>query len=67
MFEAYNCGYLQKVIEEYLRRFADLPKPVLRFFFLEVPPIRPGERNIWETCPKRCVYCLGKRCIALFG
>ena len=58
MFEAYNCGHLQKLIEEYLRRFA---KTCFEKLFSEVPPIRPGERNIWETCPKRCVYRFFRR------
>ena len=58
MFEAYNCGHLQKLIEEYLRRFA---KTCFEKLFSEVPPIRTGERNIWETCPKRCVYRFFRR------
>ena len=48
MFEEYNCGYLQQVIEEYLRRLA---KTCSEKLFSEVPPIWPGEKNIWETCP----------------
>ena len=27
----------------------------------EVPPIWPGEKNIWATCPKRCVYNFFRR------
>ena len=48
MFEEYNCGYLQQVIEEYLRRLA---KTCSEKLLSEVPPIWPGEKNIWETCP----------------
>lgn len=48
----------KKLIEEYLRRFA---KTCFEKLFSEVPPIRPGERNIWETCPKRCVYRFFRR------
>ena len=36
MFEEYNCGYLQQVIEEYLRRLA---KTCSEKLLSEVPPI----------------------------
>ena len=58
MFEEYNCGYSQKLTEEYLRWLA---KTCSEKLLSEVPPIWPGEKNVWETCPKKCVYRFFRR------